>query len=249
MASFAGGHTHLDSHVHGGVHAGFDPHWHPPPPDASPNENSEQLSAVLELHAKHVAPPVPQFASDGVSHVKPEQHPIGHEAGVQTHEPPEHTWPDPHVDPPHEHVPDAEQLAVPQSTHITPPVPHVEDDEAMHIPPEQQPLGQDVESQTHEDAPTQCWPTAHAAAPPHMQTPAEVQVFAVIPQFVQADPFVPQAATVGGFVQVDPEQQPNAQLVESHPLQTPPEHVPPPQFEHTPPPDPQSVGELPPVHW
>jgi hypothetical protein len=138
-----------------------------------------------------------------------------------------------------------------QAMHSTPPDPQCAVEGASQVAPgvvaEQQPE-HEVASQEH-TPPLHSWPEAHAALPPHVQTPAAEQPLAVMPQLVQAAPFVPHADADVGVVQVDPEQQPVAQVAELHPVQTPPEHVPGRQFEHTPPPDPQSVDELPPVHW
>jgi len=70
----------------------------------------------------------------------------------------------------------------------------------------------------------------------------------VMPQLLQPAPSVPHAVDVGD-VQVDPEQQPDGQVPEPHPLQTPPVQVSGlGQLEHMPPPDPQSLGMLPGWH-
>jgi hypothetical protein len=70
----------------------------------------------------------------------------------------------------------------------------------------------------------------------------------VMPQLLHAAPSVPHAEDVG-VVHVDPEQQPDGQVPEPHPLQTPPVQVSGlGQLEHMPPPDPQSPGVLPGWH-
>ena len=45
----------------------------------------EQLSASLAVQATHAAPSVPQVANPEVVHVLPLQHPLGHDAELQTH--------------------------------------------------------------------------------------------------------------------------------------------------------------------
>jgi hypothetical protein len=65
--------------------------------------------------------------------------------------------------------------ATPQSTHVAPAAPHVLADRRLHVAPEQQPLAQDLSSQTHRP-PLHRWPPVHAAPPPHAQSPAAEQV-------------------------------------------------------------------------
>ena len=130
--------------------------------------------------------------------------------------------------------------------HVAPPVPQEGNEGVSHEEPEQHPA-QDVGSQTQKP-PLHSWPEAHAALPPHVQTPAAEQPLAVMPQLVQAAPFVPHADADVSVVQVDPEQQPVGQVAELHPVQTPPEHVPGRQLVHAAPPDPQTPGVLPGWH-
>ncbi len=87
------------------------------------------------------------------SHVVPPwQQPVGQDAASQMHLPPEHTWPLPHAAPPPQvQLPLVEQPSpvVPQLAHVAPFVPHAIADGVVHVVPEQQPVGQDAESQTH----------------------------------------------------------------------------------------------------
>jgi len=137
---------------------------------------------------------------------------------------------------------------MPQLAHTAPPAPHfaaVGGD--THVDPEQQPEAQDETLQTHAP-PEHTWPEPHGGFAPHLQTPPG-QLSAVMPQLVHAAPFVPHADAVGGEVHVDPEQQPEAQVPEPHPLHTPPVHVSGlGQLEQAAPPVPQSIVELPGWH-
>jgi hypothetical protein len=65
-------------------HAGPDPHWQTP---------FAQESAVVESHATHATPPVPQADALGVMQAVPAQHPFGHETESQTQVPFRHLWP------------------------------------------------------------------------------------------------------------------------------------------------------------
>jgi len=113
---------------------------------------------------------------------------------------------------------------MPQDVQATPFSPHAETvGGSSHSEPLQQPEEQDTDPHEHAP-PMHAWPAAHAAPPPHLHTPP-TQLSAVRPQLVQAAPPVPHAEEFGGDVQVDPEQQPDGQVVEPHPLHTPPEHV------------------------
>jgi hypothetical protein len=113
-----------------------------------------------------------------------------------------------------------------------------------HAAPEQQPGEQEAESHAHVPL-LQYWPEAHGGPVPHSQLPP-THWFAVMPQFWHAAPFVPHAEGVGGEVQVGPEQHPDGQVAELHPVQTPPEHVPGLQFAHSAPPVPQALLPFPP---
>ncbi len=105
----------------------------------------------------HAAPLVPQLAGDGFMHVFPEQQPLGQETESQTQAPLIHLWPPPHAGPvPHVQVPFVQVSACvgSQVMQDAPPVPQLVGDGATHVFPEQQPLGQEPESQTPEQLPT-----------------------------------------------------------------------------------------------
>jgi hypothetical protein len=65
------------------LHAAELPHWQTPV--------DEQLSESVAEQPTQVAPSVPQFVVDGVSHVLPLQQPVEQDVELQTHDPPEHT--------------------------------------------------------------------------------------------------------------------------------------------------------------
>jgi hypothetical protein len=70
------------------THAEFLQTW--PAPHAGPVPqlqvpDREQLSAFAGSHAEHAFPPEPQVASDGVSQVAPEQHPLAHVCAQPVH--------------------------------------------------------------------------------------------------------------------------------------------------------------------
>jgi hypothetical protein len=92
--------------------------------------------------------------------------------------------------------------------------------------PAQQPVGQDVESQTHAPATHRC-PVEHAGAAPHRQFPPAAQESAVTLLHARhAEPPEPQLAT-DAAVHTAPLQQPLGQLTPSH---APPVHTPPVQL-------------------
>ena len=162
--------------------------------------------------------------------VVPEQQPPGQEVGSQVHKPPTQCWPEAHGTLlPHWQTPDDEQLSarmVSQATQLTPLVPQVANARVWHAPPAQQPLGQPVASHAQELL-AQCRPAPQIGLLPHWQLPPLEQALArMVSQPVQAAPPMPQALAVGGAVQVEPEQQPVAQLPGVQPLQTPALQVP-----------------------
>jgi hypothetical protein len=130
------------------------------------------------LHWTHPAPFVPQAPSVGGSQLAPAQQPFAQFMGVQpVHTPPTQFW------------------SVGQPEHTEPPVPQAAFAvPARHIPPEQQPVGQDVSSHTH-DPPKHRWPGAQAPLEPHAHAPFEHSL-AVAVQVVQTPPFVPHDVTV-----------------------------------------------------
>ncbi len=141
-------------------------------------------------------------------------------------------------------------LRASQAVQLAPFVPHEAVEGVTHWPAWQQPVGQEVESQT-QAPPEQRWPTAHWAFPPHLQVPP-LQVSArVALQVVQATPPVPQAAVLVLVTQAPLEQQPVAQLVALQPLQAPPVQVwaLAAQFWHIAPPVPQAEAAPEVWHW
>ena len=122
---------------------------------------------------------------------------------------------------PHAHAPEDEQrsaLVGSQETQAAPPDPQLGNASALHAPPEQQPVGQAVELQTHVPAEHNC-PTVHAGPAPHLQAPA-VQLAAVPgAHAMHAPPPVPHAPSEG-VLHVSPEQQPLGHVA-VHPLQAP----------------------------
>jgi hypothetical protein len=124
-------------------------HAVPPPHVQAPL--AEQPSAV-EPQLTHAAPAAPHalVAVPG-RHALPWQHPVGHDAGSQTHLPPEQACPVPHTAPPPQlQVPLAEQPSAvePQLTHAAPPVPQAVADGVVHVPEAQHPLAHVVALQT-----------------------------------------------------------------------------------------------------
>ena len=127
-------------------HAAPEPHWHTPP--------VEQLSATWLSHGAQATPGAPQAKVDSDVHVLPAQHPCGHDVASQTHCPAaEQCSPAAHAPfAPHLHDPSDPQLlaeSLSQAKHVEPAVPHMASDLAWHVDPLQQPVGQDVASQTH----------------------------------------------------------------------------------------------------
>jgi hypothetical protein len=165
------------------------------------------LSAVVEAHATHELPLVPHAENDEVVHAPPVQHPFGHDVELHTHDPPEQTWPAPHMgDDPHLHAPEVEQLSAfvgSQAVHAAPATPHVASTEVSHVAPAQHPLGQ-----------------LEAVQPVH--TP---EVHVCPPgQGWHAEPPVPHAAVVSPGWQLVPAQHPFGHDVELQ-MHVPPEQI------------------------
>jgi len=170
------------------------PHTHAPP---------TQRSAVAGLHAAHTAPPAPHAPADGELQLLPLQQPFGHESALQPLQ-----------------APASQVCPAPQVWQAAPPEPHAVGVGARHASPEQQPFGHDTPSHT-QLPPTQCWPAAHGAAPPHAQAPATQPSAAIGSQAKQVVPPAPHAPA-DGAMQAEPMQQPLAHEVALQPLQTPP---------------------------
>lgn len=101
-----------------------------------------------------------------------------------------------------------------------------------HVDPEQQPVGQEVESQTQPPF-KQRKPVGHGAAIPHAQTPFGVQRLAVIPHMTHVPPPDPQLASECAR-QLDPEQQPPGHEVASQTQLPPTQRWPTPHAEPAP---------------
>ena len=77
--------------------------------------------------------------------------------------------------------------------HEAPPVPQVAGERGLHVTPEQQPLAQDVASQTQRP-PTQCCPPAHSGPVPHEHPFDEHPSERLASHAMHAAPAVPQVA-------------------------------------------------------
>jgi hypothetical protein len=163
-------------------------------------EHPSPVVTPLTTHDSHAKPLSPQAVPvvGEVHAVPPVQHPVGHEVELQTHAPFEHVCPVPQGRPcPQLHAPADEQLSASlevQTTHVTPSVPHVANAAGVHVLPLQQPLGHEVELQTH--APfTQTCPETHGADVPQLHLPAAEQLSALAEAHAtQAAPLMPQFA-------------------------------------------------------
>ncbi len=117
---------------------------------------------------------------------------------------------------PHWHAPPVEQLSAVVGSHteqLPPSTPHEPRPGIAHVVPLQQPLGQDVASQTH-TWPRHLWPAAHAdPVLPQAQVPPG-QLSATGPQLIQEAPAAAHVVEEKG-VQVFPEQHPPGQDVAS----------------------------------
>ena len=185
------------------VHAPLVPQVHVP---------SVHAFAVVELHAVHEPPAVPQVAMVAGRQVLPSQQPSGHDAAVQLQTPPTHSWWSAHGGlAPQWQVPPVQVSDwMPQSTQALPALPQVAAPAVSHCPPAQQPVGHETLSQTHR-VPRQRWPATHAAPPPQAQAPPMQSSARFGSQGAHAAPVVPQASNVG-VVQWVPAQQPLGQL-------------------------------------
>jgi hypothetical protein len=93
---------------------------------------------------------------------------------------------------------------------------------AVHALPVQQPVGQEVASQTHAP-PLQRWPAPQGALPPHLHWPPAQLSALLRSQATQLTPPVPQVVVLG-VLQLVPAQQPLAQDVALQ-RQAPPEQT------------------------
>jgi hypothetical protein len=88
----------------------------------------------------------------------------------------------------------------------------------MHVAPLQQPFVHDAGSHT-QAPPTQCWPAEHATPAPHLHAPPPQLSVRFGSHATHAEP-PPPHAVIDGVVQVLPEQQPLAHVIE-HPAHAP----------------------------
>ena len=161
------------------------------------------------LHADPPAPHAP-LAVPG-RQTLPEQHPVGHEVLLHTHDPPEQTCPVAQADaPPHVQTPALEQPSafVPQATQAPPLVPQLEAFGCWHAPPPQQPVGQDCALHTH-FPPWHSSPLPHAPPDPHEQAPSEQPSEVAGSHAVHEVPFVPQAPVPVAVTHFAPSQHPD----------------------------------------
>lgn len=198
---------------------------------------------------KHALPLFPHWVADGgVRHDAPAQQPDGHDAALHTHVPATQAWPGAQaLPPPHRHWPPLQlSLRRPHATHAPPLEPQLAVEAPdWQTPPEQQPDGHDVASQTQVPA-RHRWPALHAAPPPQRHWPP-LQVSDVVAlQAMQAAPLVPQAEVEVPAWQTPPAQHPEGHDVELHPAQAPDVQVwPVTHIWHAPPPVPHALVEVP----
>ena len=141
----AGLQTHAPAeHTRPAPHAGPAPHLHAP---------AVQLSALPLAQATHAMPPEPQAPSEGELHVSPEQQPVEHIDVHPLHAPLLHVS-----------VPAQPWQAEPPLPQAVPTLP------GSQTFPVQQPVGQDVPSQT-QVPPRHRWPVVHATPLPHEHAP------------------------------------------------------------------------------
>jgi hypothetical protein len=144
------------------------------PPDEHPSP--------AEPHDWHVEPPVPHEAPVGGDvHTLLVQHPLGHDAELQTQAPPLQIWPAEQGGPaPHAHAPEGEQLSACvelQLTQALPSVPHAEKEGVVHELPLQHPVLHEVALQTHLPCTHAC-PVPHAGEEPQLHCPLVEQLSA-----------------------------------------------------------------------
>lgn len=135
-----------------------------------------------------------------------------------------------------------------QSTQASPSIPQVVSVRRWQAPPAQQPIGQDsrvqlqVAVRSPVPVPMQTWPAMQGGLLPQRHSPVALQWLARWPHPMQAAPLVPHWLSVGGDTQVEPEQQPEAQLVALQAeVQMPDVQTPPVQVTQAPPPVPHAV--------
>ncbi len=186
-------HTHVPP-----MHAWPCVHILPPPQEHVP---AVHPSADGAPHAWQASPPVPhEPVPDFWQLPSLAQHPLGHEAALQTHLPPMHCWPEPHGSDelPHSHAPLAQLSAtkVLHAVHASPEMPQALVERALHVGPEQQPpvhvCEQPVQAPTEQlSPPGQLWhwlpplPQAPSVLPGWQTLPAQHPVGQVVPSQTQ----------------------------------------------------------------
>jgi hypothetical protein len=210
-----------------------------------------QIGELVASQAMHVSPSMPQAIAEGGDMQTPfAQHPVGHEAWLQTQLPPRQTVPAGQAGlVPQRQVPvvasHVSDISAGHAAQLAPPRPQAPSSGSLQAPFAQQPVGHEVASQTHAPPGAQRFPAPHAGCPPQVQTPASEQPSARDGSHAtHAAPPAPQAWSNPLSVHIVPEQHPS-QLAEVQALQTPLMHVPPPQFRHLPPPVPHAAGSVP----
>ena len=115
-----------------------------------------QLSVRSGSHAVHVEPATPQAVRDAGVHVRPSQHPSGHEVASQVQTPFAQCWLGPQgAFAPHWQTPALEHVSAATGSHATqvaPLAPQVPTERTLHVVPAQQPPTHEVPSQTHSPA-------------------------------------------------------------------------------------------------
>lgn len=202
-----------------GAHAAPAPHRQRP---------AAHPSAVVGSHAAQLPPAGPQLANEIGEHVSPSQHPDAQDAGSQTQRPDAQRCPGRHAGPvPQPHVPVPEHASASVGSHamqLAPPDPHVPSARSRQLAPSQHPAVHDDASQMQRPV-TQCCPPAHGGPSPHAHVPSRAHASARIEsQTRHVAPAAPHAAAELS-TQLEPEQQPDAHELASHPEHAPPEHV------------------------
>lgn len=191
-----------------------------------PQVPSDRHSSPTPVQSRQVPPPGPQCSFDGVRQTPdPSQQPEGQLVASQTHFPRSHRWPASQTGPwPQTQVPVVPEQPLArgdtvQSEQEPPSSPHVAGESGWHAPSLQQPLGQELASQTHCD-PAQRVPAGQSAPPPQVQTPWAEHPSARGPHATHATPAAAQRSAVR-VRQVAPEQQPVLQVEALQEVQDP----------------------------
>ena len=229
----------LSTHSSPLLHAG-------PPPQ--PHTPALQVAGLV--HVVHAAPLAPQAALVLPGrHVLPEQQPPAHDDALHTQPLPVHLRPAPHAALPLQpQVPFARQVLevlVLQSVHAAPFTPQAPLLGVVHTLPTQQPLGHDVESHTHWPLPSQRCPLPQAAPLPHRHWPPAHWLAFAGSHAEHAPPPAPHWLALGALTQVEPAQQPLAQVLALQPVHAWPTQVCPLHVAHAAPPVPHAVFDVP----